>query len=205
MMPVRSFRSAHEGVATPWVRSGARSALVLVLWMGACALPPRTPPPETNSSTLNVGFRDYDNHTAVDLRHQPGVGVMTVPASATSVWGVLPAVFEQLEIDVNVVQAEDGIMGNDGYRARRIEGQRLSRWLDCGRGPVQANADEYQVTLTVIVQLLVAQAGTTLRTTVDAYARERGVSGGAIHCLSWGNLERRIPQLVMERLGVEAP
>ena len=205
MMQARSFRRARRRAAAPGALSVAWPALVLVLWTSACATPPRNPPPETNSSTLNVGFRDYDNHTAVDLRHQPGVGVMTVPASATAVWAVLPGVFEQLQIDVSLVEADEGIMGNDGYRARRIEGQRLSRWLDCGRGPVQANADEYQVTLTVIVQLLVARGGTTLRTTVDAYARERGVSSGPIHCLSWGNLERRIPQLVMERLGVEAP
>jgi hypothetical protein len=170
--------------------------------VGACALPPRNPPPATNVSTLSVGFRDSDAQDAVDLRHQPDVAETAVPARLTEVWGVLPSVFEQLEIDVARVDAGAGVMGNPGYRARRVEGERMSRWLDCGRGLIRANADEYDVTLSVIVQLLPAADGlTTVRTTVDAYARDRSLNAGSVHCISWGHLERRVGELVQQRLG----
>jgi hypothetical protein len=129
------------------------------------------------------------------------VGQTLVAASLTEIWGVLPAVFEQLDIDVTIVDAGTGVMGNTGYRARRVEGERMSRWLDCGRGLLRANADEYEVTLSVIVQLLPSLEGaTTVRTTVDAYARDRSLSAGSVHCLSWGHLERRVGELVRERV-----
>jgi hypothetical protein len=179
---------------------GAVLALSVTLAAAGCAAGPQSPPPDTTASTLSVGFRDYDNRTAIDLRHQAGVGETTVPAGVAAVWGILPAIFEQLEIDVTHVDASAGEMGNPGYRARRVGGERMSRWLDCGRSLVRANADEYEVRLAVVVQLLGAENGTRVRTTVDAYARDRSVSGGSVHCLSWGHLERRIGELVMERL-----
>jgi hypothetical protein len=62
-------------------------------------------------------------------------------------------------------------------------------------------ADEYEVTLSVIVQVLVADAGATkVRTLVDAYARDRTMSSGPVHCISSGTLERRVGELVAERL-----
>jgi len=187
----RAWRSARIGITA-----------TLMLSLGACA-PRKTPPPAaTTRATLGVGFRDSDASTTVELRHQADVGETTVPAAVTDVWAVLPAVFEQLEIDLTFVDAGAGALGNEGYRARRVEGERMSRWLDCGRDLIQANADAYDVTLSVMVQLIVTPDGlTTVRTIVDAYARGRGVSGGSIHCVSWGALERRIPELVMDRLG----
>ena len=175
-------------------------AWIAALTAAGCATSPASRPAETNTSTLSVGFRDYDNRTSIDLRHQAGVGETTVPAGLTAVWGILPAVFEQLEIDITHVDASAGEMGNPGYRARRVGGERMSRWLDCGRSLVRSNADEYEVRLAVVVQLLAAEHGTTVRTTVDAYARDRSVSGGSVHCLSWGSLERRVGELVMEML-----
>ena len=182
-------------------RVQAGVALLGVFVAGACASAPRTPPPGTNTSTLSVGFRDNDSQSAVDLRHQPGVGQVTVPASLPSVWGSLPSVFEALEIEVTHSEASTGTMGNRGFRARRVEGERMSAWLDCGRGLVRANADTYEVTLSIVVQLLAAAEGETLvRTTVDAYARDRSLSAGSVHCLSWGALERRVGELIAERL-----
>lgn len=170
----------------------------------ACASPPRNPPPETNRSTLSVGYRDTDAAAALDLRHEAGVMRATVPARLTAVWGVLPGVFEHLDIPVAQLDASAGTIGNPSFRPREIEGRRLSDWFDCGRGPLRPNADTYQVTISLTVQLLrVAADVTTLQTVVDAYARDRGVSGGSVHCISRGTLERRIADLVSERLGIE--
>jgi hypothetical protein len=179
--------------------SGVALALAAALSVASCAAAPNSAP-RANVSTLGVEQRDGNSRT-VDLRHEPGVGQATIPGSLNAVWGVLPAVFEQLEIEVSLLDASAAAIGNRGYRARRVDGQRMSRWLDCGRNNVRANADEYDVTLTVIVQVVGAtDEGTTLRTTVDAYARDRSQGAGSVHCLSMGTLERRIPEVVMERL-----
>jgi len=171
---------------------------MLAFGAAACSVRPSSVPPPT-LSTLAVERPNGANRT-YDLRHQPDVGESTVPAGLTAVWGALPGVFQQLEVAVSHVDAANGIMGTEGYRARRVEGERMSLWLDCGRGPVQAVADEYQVTLQVMVQILAATEGTVVRTTVDAYARGRDGGGGSVHCISSGRLERRIPEMVMEML-----
>jgi hypothetical protein len=177
-------------------------ALLLALATTDCAVAPPNAAP-TTVTRLGVERRDGNNPNPIDLRHQPGVGRTTIPASLTSVWSELAGVLGQLEIAISHVDAGAGTIGNTGYRARRVEGEPMSRWLDCGRGPVRANADVYEVTLTVLVQLHPADNGTTVQTTVDAYARDRSTSGGSVHCLSWGNLERRVPELVLERLGID--
>lgn len=191
MLNSSSFRSAARG-------------LCLTMAAAACASPPRQPAPDSRVTTIGVESRNFEDPLIYDLRHQADIGRGTVPASPTAVWGVLSDVFDQLEIEVSYVDASAGVMGNEGYRARRIEGVRLSRWLDCGLGTVQAVADSHQVMLAVMVQLLPARNGTVVQTTVDASARDRSQSSGSLHCVSHGRLEQRIPELVMERLGVES-
>jgi len=186
-------------------RSGGASrplpGLLAALLASACATSPDTAEPAgTNIATMNVVNPDGRSRV-YDLRHQAVVGEATVAGSATEVWAVLPDVFGHLELEVNRRDASAAVMGNTGSRVRRLEGERLSRFLDCGRGPTRAFADEYEVTLSVIVQLLGTDGdATTLRTLVDAYARDRTMSGGGIHCISSGILERRIGELVAERL-----
>jgi hypothetical protein len=203
MLKARRFRVARPLVSTMSRVAHAALGLAVALVMVACASPPE-PAPQTRMSTIGLGSRFVDAAPLYDLRHQADRGQTTVPATATAVWGVLDGIFDQLGIDVSFVDASAGTIGTENFRPRSIEGVRLSRWLDCGMGTVQANADAHQVTLSVFVQLLPAQNGTTVRTTVDAYSRDRSQSGGSIHCVSHGRLERRIPELVMERLGLEA-
>jgi hypothetical protein len=117
------------------------------------------------------------------------------------VWAVLPAVFAQLGIETTRVDAGEGVIGNPSYRARRIEGQRMSTYLDCGRSFGRDYADQYTVTLGVLVQLVpTADGRTVVRTVLDAYARDPSQNGPAVHCITWGSLERRIGELVAERL-----
>jgi hypothetical protein len=139
--------------------------------------------------------------TSIDLRQEASVGQVKLTRTVREVWAALPAVFEQLEIDVTRQDPSAGVIGNDGYRARRIEGQRMSRYVDCGLGPTRSNADEYDVTLAVLVRVSSGEEGGTLVTTsLDAFAKDRAVSGNSVHCTSYGTLERRIGMLVTEKV-----
>jgi hypothetical protein len=137
----------------------------------------------------------------IDFRNESSVGQRAVSASVAQAWEVLPGVLAQLEIEANEVDSGEAVMGHTGYRARRIEGQRMSRYLDCGRSFGREYADAYAVTLSVMVQLVpMADGGTNVRTFLDAYARDQATSGTSVHCITKGSLERRVGELVAERL-----
>jgi hypothetical protein len=179
-----------------------RPALVLSIALVAACTPRSNPPasatPNLTSMTL-AGVNPGRN--SFELRHESSVGERTVSATMAQVWAVLPAVFAQLEIETTRIDSGEGVMGNPGYRARRVEGQRLSRFLDCGRSFGREYADQYSITLGVLVYLVPSpDGGTVVRTVLDAYARDPSQSGTAVHCITWGLLERRVGELVAERL-----
>ena len=141
---------------------------------------------------------------SVELTTSVSVHNSIVPAVPTVVWSLLPSVFERLQIETSVVDPGSLIIGNPGYRAGRVEGRRLSTYLDCGSGLTGPRADLYLVTLQWMVQLGSApNGGTMVTTSMDAYARPRDVSGNNLHCVSKGTLERRIEELIAEGLAGE--
>ena len=133
------------------------------------------------------------------LHNEPGVGVRHVDAPLDSVWLALPMVYDLLGIPDAGVDAERTKFGNPGYRARRIEGERLSKYVDCGMGVTAApNADQYNVTLSVLTRLTPgSDGGTMVVTTVEATGKPRAVSGNPVYCQSKGTLEARLGELVV--------
>jgi hypothetical protein len=163
----------------------------------ACASAPPVPgpEPETRVAVTSVpgamgGMRLYT---------EPGVGARRVDAPVDSVWLVMPRVYELLEIPDAGIDAEGITFGNPGFRARRIEGKRLSTYIDCGMGTTAVpNADDYQVTMSVLTRLTATDdGGTMVVTTVDGSGRPRSVSGNPVHCQSKGELEMRVANLVL--------
>jgi hypothetical protein len=190
-------------VSTLHEARSAFAALAALGVLGACATQARPPSTTPTLNTVFVSPAYGRTPQGVDLRHESTVGERAVPATVSQVWSVLPAIFEQLDIETTTVDPAGAVMGNAGYLARRVEGRRLSSYLDCGRSFGREYADAYSVTLGVLVQLVTSADGQTLvRTVLDAYARDPGQSSGSVHCITWGSLERRIGDLVVEKLGV---
>ena len=169
---------------------------------GLLACAPRAVPPSATPNLINMTVAGQNIRTRdMSLRNESSVGQRTVAASIPDVWAVLPAVFAQLEIETTRVDSSEGVIGNPSFRPRRIEGERLSRFFDCGRAFGREYADAYAVTLGILVQLAPsADGGTIVMTVLDAYARDPSVGGNSVHCITWGSLERRIGDLVAERL-----
>jgi len=110
-------------------------------------------------------------------------------------------VFRALGVQTNTLDPATYTIGIEGRRVARIEGGRLSTHLECGRGILGPNADNYDVTMTLLVQLSGhASGGSTVRTTLDAYARPRASSGDPLHCASSRTLERRVIELIQMEL-----
>ena len=138
----------------------------------------------------------------MELFTDPGASAREITAPREAIWEVLPSVHEALSIPLSIADQANYQMGNDGYWARHIEGDPLSRYIDCGRGRGAQNADQYRVTLFVMTRLSqVDGGGTMVETTVTGTASPRDVRGNSVNCSTVGRLELRIAQLIVEALG----
>jgi hypothetical protein len=93
-------------------------------------------------------------------------------------------------------------LGNPTVRGRRIGGERLSRYFECGQALLgRPLADQYDVTYSIFSSLAEAGDGrVVLVTELDGSARPASVSTNPIHCESKGTLEQRIADMVLELL-----
>jgi hypothetical protein len=79
----------------------------------------------------------------------------------------------------------------------------MGNYIDCGTNLSGQLANLYEIQLSIITRLADGPEGTTIvTTTVDAYGEPRSTSGNQVHCQSREVLEKRVAELVAERLGV---
>jgi hypothetical protein len=126
----------------------------------------------------------------------------TRAAPLDQVWAVLPAVYDQLGIAVATLDARTHRIGNTALVAhRRLAGQRVSAFLECGTTAFGAPlADTYRIEASVLSTQRPAPAGAMLETRLEARAVNPGVSGAPVRCASTGRLEELIARAVERRL-----
>jgi hypothetical protein len=125
-----------------------------------------------------------------------------IAAPPDSVWALLSDVYAALSLPVTVRDPDNRAIGATSHRPRRIEGKRLSLYLDCGEGiTATPYADQYEVTLSLLTQVRsLPTGGSLLVSEVRATARARTTSGNAITCTSRRTLEERIADLAEQQL-----
>ena len=128
-----------------------------------------------------------------------------IAADSEEVWAVLQVVYDELGIPLEVVNLSGRYLGNPDFTPRRIGGQRLSRFLDCGYGMTATpRADDYRVNMGVITRLSATEGGgTSVVTEIAANAEARDVSADPVQCSSKGRLETTIVEMITEKLGRE--
>ncbi|MDE2752460.1 MAG: hypothetical protein OXI83_07790 [Gemmatimonadota bacterium] len=155
-------------------------------------------PPERRNVLRVAGYQ------AVEMYNEAGVGVRTLDVAAATVWSVVGGVYAQMEIPVEQSDPRLMQLGTPGYAARRIEGDRMNTFIDCGSNLAGPMANQYDITLSVVTRLTSkGPESTEILTMIDAYGRPRAVSGNPIHCQSRGVLEQRVAQRIAEALGKE--
>jgi hypothetical protein len=156
---------------------------------GMTSAPPAGPPPRVDA----VG-NGYD----VRLSNDGQAAVTRLEATPEAAWTALMAAYGKLEIPLTTVDAGSRTAGNPGFSVRRrLGGQALSRYLDCGTNLNGVIANSYIVQLSVSSKLTPdAQRGTTLETRVTASATSpQGTGSGPVRCTSTGRLEADIAKL----------
>ena len=175
--------------------------LLVVVGLAACSSSGGGVPDTAGPTRSTVGVSGPTGRGSVDITTEASLMKSTVLVPPTQAWSVLPSVFEELGVPVGLSDPRSRLMGNEGFPARRIEGRPLSRYIDCGSGFSGPLADTYDVTLTVVTQLRDLDGqGTEVTTLVDAFARARATSSNSIHCTSKQVLERRVGELVREKI-----
>ncbi|HUG41109.1 MAG TPA: hypothetical protein VMM12_11520 [Longimicrobiales bacterium] len=133
-----------------------------------------------------------------ELHDDPAAAVRTLPSPPDSVWHALPRVYEMLGIDGAGAAPGQSLFGARNFRPRRIEGKRLSTYIDCGMGTTATpKADEYAITMTLVSRVDPAtDAGTRVETVMQATAKPRATAGNPVSCQSNGRLEKRVGDLL---------
>jgi hypothetical protein len=116
-------------------------------------------------------------------------------------WAAVPAVYGEIGIEPSLVDSKQHVFGNAGVTFRRKLGaQRMSRYFDCGSTAGIANADDYDLLIRVITQIIPAEGGlSAVRTQVEATGHATATSGQVVRCASTGALEERIAHMVSDQ------
>jgi hypothetical protein len=119
---------------------------------------------------------------------------VTVDLPTDQVWRVLPAVYESLGIPVGQLDASTRVIGNPSLKVRRRLGDvPLTRYYNCRSTQGGANAETYELHLSVLTRVAQSAAEmTTVSTAVQATGRPVSFAGDPVRCTSTGALEARI-------------
>ena len=177
-------------------------AISLVAALAGCSSATQSdpkPPPPTGSS--RIATRPGETVT-LPTAAEAIVARATIAAPVAEVWTALAAAYEAVGIRVELVNSTALRMGNEALRVRRRVGDvPMVRLLSCGGTIGAPNAETFDITLYVVSQLSPAGAGsTTLATAVQASGRSPNFGGNDVSCASTGAIERRIAELVQEKV-----
>jgi hypothetical protein len=159
------------------------------------------PPPELRSTyrleSARGGYRD------IELTRTTFGPAAFVRGPWQAAWTALPAIYAELGIEGSgVMNQDDHLFGRRGMPARgRLETVRMSRVLRCGSLHL-GGEDRFNLTMTVMTELVPSAGGSTVRTWVDASGRDAtGPGSPPVQCASTGWLEGEIARRLQERAG----
>lgn len=161
----------------------------------ACAAPGKDPAPEPAVEMVRVPVTVAGSEARTSVAAS---NVVTVTADMAKTWRAMPAAFDSLKVPITSVDPGPHTIGNGEMQLRRRLGAvPLREYLNCGYTQNVPNTETYDVHMSVMSRLTPAAAGgTTITTTVQAYARPISTSGESVRCSSTGNLEIRLGALV---------
>jgi hypothetical protein len=183
-----------------------RRLRAVVFWiLSACVLVPlSTRPMQAQRPAPEVRYPAFTQPIKLDTLV---LAWERVNASRAETFAAVRAVFDSLKIETDYVDSVGGAIGALRARApKRIGGERLSSFFNCGRSMTGENADTRRVTMTVVtfmraVELKVTEVGTGL----VGQAQDLSGSSNALQpCASLGVLEGRLAKVVQGKFTAPA-
>jgi len=178
-----------------------RAAILLAATFGAgCASSRAARPSDQVSVTPQTVQIQTGDATTINLNmiNEDRADSRIIKAPMEQVWKMLPAVYAELGLPVNLFVDRTHQIGARSARFRgRVGKTRLSQYVSCGADITgEDKANTYEVTLDVMSGIGPLDGGqTNLLTMVTASGRPLATSGEAVRCTSTGALERGLAQL----------
>jgi hypothetical protein len=173
----------------------ARSAILPLVLLCACApQAPQVPVGPERMSTVIIETPEGSAEVRM-MATRPHTHSSVVLVPVEQAWSALPGVYQGLGLPGSgiVDEAQRRFGAGPATLSRRLNDERLSRFLDCGYTVSIPNADAYAVTLTMVTQLNAeGPSATRVQTVLEATARPRDTAGNQVTCTSNGHLERLI-------------
>jgi hypothetical protein len=137
----------------------------------------------------------------IDWHRQRTYDETKLLVSVDKAWAAMPTVFGELGIEPNVIDSRQHVFGNAGTTHRgKLGTQRLSHYFDCGTTAGISNADQYDILIRVITQIIPSNEGlSALRSQVEATGHANATSGQVVRCATTGALEERIAHMLSEQ------
>jgi hypothetical protein len=171
---------------------------LLLIALAGCA---GAPPPDSAVARAPVIFDS--KQTGAIVGEQPRPAVQTFAAPPTMVWSALRKVLLDLEIPVTVENPTTHQIGNPSfYKARRMAGEPMETFIDCGMGMVGPKAASYRIYMSLLTTITSDGKSTTAQTMLLPVGQD--MSGGAadrISCTTNGKFERLMLERVKSALG----
>lgn len=175
----------------------ALSALVVVSCSQATT--PGTPSPDVRPDVSPSG-----EGLSIRLGGEVAQPSGTLDAPIERVWEALPVVYQTLGIAAQVRDSTGRhVFGTRRFTERRAAGKATADLVRCGnQGAGPSAVAGYRIQLTILTTLRSEAAGrTTLITEITGVGESvEGTSTGRVRCVSTGELERRVFQLVAAQL-----
>lgn len=139
---------------------------------------------------------------ALRLTNEGLVTIDTLPAPPSSTYRALVRSYQALEIPVTAVMDAEHRLETENVEMNRIDGERMSRFLDCGQGVSGPRADSHVIAIRLLSSVTsTADGGSRLEMEFDGTAWPRLHAGSPIHCSSTRALETRLREEVRRRTG----
>lgn len=148
-------------------------------------------------TTISVGGPEGGT---LRLRNDDAPASFIIGVPLAKVWSSLPAVFDSLGVPVTLLDPKQNLIGAQDTKVRvRVGGVALSRYFDCGTTQIGANADSYEILLTLLARLKPAPANTTtIEVTVRAMARPLAFRQAYSDCQpkATGTIDERLVEIL---------
>ena len=177
--------------------STALWGILLMLPLGSTLAQVATPSPPT--TIMIPGLRNRPPRILADTMGNP----FEVPAPAAKVFAAATEAYQDLKIDIVIRDSVQLQVGNPIFDRRgNVAGKRMSLYVECGEDMMGSRADFNRIDLSLISFIKPAgNSAAVLRTVLLASAANVGVRGD-LPCSTTGELERRLYQLVLKKLGI---
>jgi hypothetical protein len=181
-------------------RLAAVAALLFVAGLNGCASAPTT---IANSAQTSKVIEVTDN-TVLTRRETATHEDVVILASPDSVLSALRAAYADIGVEVKYYDPATREIGNlEFVRMRKMAGEPLTTFVNCGSTVTGLAADSYRITMLLVSTVKPEGSSSRVETRFQSRAEDpaHGTSAGANGCQSLGTLEQRLHTALRDKLG----